>query len=136
MKKTIIIIAVLLAVLATGIVAYRIGYSSGRQRTLGLSQGTFTLTLAALQALSTNNIPDAIGYLDGQCYAHAVFLLEHPHWRDGVCVKTFMPELVEYRRKHASVESEWSPMEQTLEGLLIEQGWKEKANNTIESDKE
>jgi hypothetical protein len=124
MKKTVIIIAALVALLAKVLVAYRFGYSTGHKRTLGLSQGTFSLTLAAIQALSSNDVPAAIEYLDGQCYAHASFLLAHPHWREGVCVKTFMPELIEYRRKHAWVESEWTPMERTLEDLLVKHGWK------------
>ena len=114
----------LAVITVTVIVAYRLGHSAGRQQTIGLSRGTFALTLSALQSLSTNNVEEAIDVLDGQCYAHAVFLLESPRWRDGVCVKTFVPELMNYRRNHASDESKWTPTEKALEALLVEQGWK------------
>ena len=117
------VIAVLCAV-AVALVTYAAGYRMGTQRAIGLCRGTLVSELTALQDIQTNNIPEAVRRIEGHCYAATVILLKSPTWKNNGTVRTFMPELVAYRERHASDQTKWTPTEQRLEELLKREGWK------------
>ena len=106
-------------------VACAVGYRAGNQRAIGLCRGSLVAEFTALQDIQTNNVPDAIRRLERHCYADTVILLESRMWRQNGAIKTFMPELVTYREKHAPDQAKWTPTEQRLEALLKAQGWKQ-----------
>jgi hypothetical protein len=107
-------VLLVLATAAAGFFAYRAGY----QRALGLQRGTFVLTLAALQDMRAGKTEEATSRIESLCYSSALTMLQSPRWHDTFSMQTFRPELIEYRRRYAKPEAEWTPAEQILEGYL------------------
>ena len=118
------IVLVVLLVSTVSFIAYRIGYATGCQETVGITRGTFVTGGDALKKFRNNDILEGIRRLEAMYYGTAVVLLESPKWRNSFIVETFVPDLIEYRRKFAATQSQWTPTEKILEELLTQ--WKQK----------
>ena len=79
-----------------------IGHATGHQETGGITRGTFVLGSYALKKFRNNDILEGIRILEAHYYSTAVVLLEDPKWRNSFIVETFVPDLIEYRRKFAA----------------------------------
>ena len=75
-------------------------------------------TLTVLQDIRDGKIDAATSRLESLCYSSAITLLRSRQWRHAFVMETLRPELIEYRRKYAKPEAEWTPAEQMLERLL------------------
>jgi len=126
MKKWLLAIIFILSIFIISFLNYRFGYKSGSENTLGLLRGAFVLELVALDNIQNNNVSEGIEKIETSFYSTAVILLESPKWSNSSPVEIFIPELIEYRKKFASSQSEWTPTEKRLEELLAQ--WKEKHN--------
>lgn len=123
MKTTrLIIITAFVGVMLFG--SYVLGVKRTKDRLTVLSLGTLSQAMTAMQAIRSGDTTEALGPLESLCYANAVMLLASPRWRDDFATGAFMPELVAYRDLYATNPITWTPMEVSLNELLIQYGWK------------
>ena len=116
----------ILVVFSASFLAYRIGYVYGRRLTLSTLKGDLVMSLTVLPDIRNNNILKGVEVLEAYCYCTACCLLDDTEWSNDDTVKIFIPELIEYRKKFAVPQSQWTVMEKRLEELLAQWKLKEK----------
>ena len=124
-KKTFTRIVVLAVIIASLFASYHLGVMRSKATARTLICGTFVAELGALQDFRAKRETEGIDRLESHCYCWATILLGHPSSETEIAIKTFMPELVNYRDQFASDPAQWSVTEKRLEELLIENNWKE-----------
>ncbi len=108
---------------------YWAGYRIGFTRAMQLQKGTFVASLDTLEKLRSGDIPGATRRMENHCFATAEMLYSDQNFRDDFIIRSFAPELIQYRSTYRTNRNDWSVMEEKLEGNLA--GFKNPLTNNV-----
>jgi hypothetical protein len=118
MKRIRSLVILLTACAVCVVVSYHYGYD----RALRIQNGTFIVSLSALQDMRAGETVKATRKVEDICFGAADLLYGNPAFRKESVSVMFAPELKQYRAAYRTNSEDWSTVEVDLDKEL--QNWK------------